>query len=238
MASTTGQLLVVEQLRAGYGGRDVLYGVDLAVGEGELVTLLGHNGAGKTTTLRTIFGLQGATAGRVRCADTDMTSTNPLASIRNGLSYTPAERFVFADLTVSENLELGGLTVTASDHGDRLEQIYGLFPILEERRDQLAGTMSGGQQRMLSIGIALMTQPRLMLLDEPSLGLSPKLADQLMDTLRALVDDHGVSVLLVEQNIAQALRHADRAYVIRSGQIILETAAEELRARGSWWDLF
>jgi branched-chain amino acid transport system ATP-binding protein len=145
---------------------------------------------------------------------------------------------VFADLTVFANLELGALRTPSEQFKGRLERVHDLFPILSERAEQLAGTMSGGQQRMLSVGMALMTKPRLMLFDEPSLGLSPKLANQVMDTLRDLTQNEGVSVLLVEQNIAQALRHADRAYVMRSGKIIFQAEADELRRRGNWWDLF
>lgn len=231
-------LLVVDGLRAGYGGREVLYGVDFEVRRGEMVTLLGHNGAGKTTTLRAIFGHKRPTGGRVAYDGAEMTGQAPVKSLTLGISYTPAEHFVFADLTVYENLELGGLRAPSSEFEGRLDRVHELFPILKERSTQPAGTMSGGEQRMLSIAMALMTKPRLMLLDEPSLGLSPKLANQVMDTLRDLVRGEQISVLLVEQNIAQALRHADRAYVMRSGEIILESPAEALRARGSWWDLF
>lgn len=231
-------LLKVEGLRAGYLGRDVLFGVDLEVGHGEMITLLGHNGAGKTTTLRAIFGSQRPTAGRIICNGSDVTGGSPIESLRRGISYTPAEHFVFADLTVFANLELGALRTPSEQFKGRLERVHDLFPILSERAEQLAGTMSGGQQRMLSVGMALMTKPRLMLFDEPSLGLSPKLANQVMDTLRDLTQNEGVSVLLVEQNIAQALRHADRAYVMRSGKIIFQAEADELRRRGNWWDLF
>jgi len=234
---TREELLRVEGLRAGYAGRDVVYGIDLAVGAGEIVTLLGHNGAGKTTTLRSIFGLQRPSGGSVTYEGQELGGSRASRSIRAGISFVPAERFVFADLTVLENLELGALTA-ASHFEERVEKVFGLFPDLSGRTGQAAGTMSGGQQRMLSLGMALMTAPRLMLLDEPSLGLSPRLAEQVMDTMRGLVDDEGVSVLLVEQNIAQALRHADRAYVMRSGQIIAEFTAEELEQRGNWWDLF
>lgn len=232
------ELLTVRGLRAGYAGREVVFGVDLDVGVGEIVTLLGHNGAGKTTTLRAIFGVQHPTGGKITCAGRDMTGRAPRESIATGMSFTSAERAVFADLTVSENLEVGALHVPNDEFDARLERVTSLFPILEERPTQLAGTLSGGQQRMLSLGMALMTRPRLMLLDEPSLGLSPALAEQLMDMMRQLVDEEGLSVLLVEQNIAQALRHANRAYVMRSGEVIMSTSAEELRERGSWWDLF
>jgi branched-chain amino acid transport system ATP-binding protein len=232
-----GGLLEVSELRAGYAGRDVVYGVDFKVGTGEIVTLLGHNGAGKTTTLRSIFGLQRPSGGSVRYAGRELTGSRASRSIRAGISFVPAERFVFADLSVVENLELGALTA-AEHYEERVEKVFTLFPVLAERTKQLAGTMSGGQQRMLSLGMALMTAPRLMLLDEPSLGLSPKLAEEVMDTMRNLVAGDGVSVLLVEQNVDQALRHADRAYVMRSGRIIADASAEDLRAKETWWDLF
>jgi branched-chain amino acid transport system ATP-binding protein len=236
--STAEALLTVEGLRAGHAGRDVLFGVDLEVHAGEMVTLLGHNGAGKTTTLQAAYGLLRRSAGRVRVGDVALSGRSARESIAAGVSFTPAERFVFADLTVRENLELAALTVPAAEAEERIGRAHALFPVLAEREGQVAGTLSGGQQRMLSVGMALMTRPRVMLLDEPSLGLSPLLADQVMDTLRELVDRDGVAVLLVEQNVAQALRHADRAYVMRSGAIIHQAPAEELRARGSWWDLF
>lgn len=231
-------LLHVEGLRAGYRGRDVVFGVDLAVKPGEIVTLLGHNGAGKTTTLRSIFGLIRPSAGRVRCGEHDLTGRPPLNSIAAGLSFTPSEKFIFAELSVSDNLDLGAMLVPARERRARIGEICERFPILGDRRNQLAGTMSGGEQRMLSLGIALLTRPKLMLLDEPSLGLAPNLADRVMDLLRDLAHDAGIAILLVEQNIAQALHHADRAYVMRSGEIILETSSADLRARGSWWDLF
>lgn len=238
VSDPTRALLRVEGLRAGYRGRDVLFGVDLAVAPGEIVTLLGHNGAGKTTTLRTIFGLMRPSAGRVVCAEIELTGQPPLTSITAGMSFTPSEKFIFSELSVSDNLDLGAMLVPARERAARIKEICERFPILRDRRNQVAGTMSGGEQRMLSLGIALLTRPGLMLLDEPSLGLAPNLADRVMDLLRDLARDTGIAILLVEQNIAQALRHADRAYVMRSGEIILETSAAELRARGSWWDLF
>jgi branched-chain amino acid transport system ATP-binding protein len=163
----------------------------------------------------------------------------PAENVREGISFTPPERFVFPDLSVLNNLKLGGITEKSEERRRRrLELVYEMFPILKERSKQLAGTMSGGQQRMVGLGIALMGGPRLMLLDEPSLGLAPSLVDQLMDAVRKLADEQGISVVLVEQNVAVALDHADHAYIMRSGRMILEEPADTMRARGHWWDLF
>jgi branched-chain amino acid transport system ATP-binding protein len=146
---------------------------------------------------------------------------------------------VFPDLSVLNNLRLGGISEASAERkSERLELIYQMFPVLKERSKQLAGTMSGGEQRMVALGIALMGGPRLMLLDEPSLGLAPSVVDHLMDAVRKLADEQGISVILLEQNVAVALNHADRAYIMRSGRIILEEPAETMRARGHWWDLF
>jgi branched-chain amino acid transport system ATP-binding protein len=154
------------------------------------------------------------------------------------MCFVPAERFVFADLSVADNLRLGALTATDEQIAERRERVGSLFPILLEREDQLAGTMSGGQQRILSIGMALMAEPRLILLDEPSLGLAPAVLQQITEVLRRLVEEDGVSILLLEQNVNTALAVADRVYVMRSGRIILEESSEQMRARDHWWDLF
>jgi branched-chain amino acid transport system ATP-binding protein len=240
-ASSNGDapLLEVRGLSAGYGPRQVVFDVDFSVGRGEIVTILGHNGAGKTTTLKSVFGLIRPLSGSVRYRDQEIVGRAPVENVREGISFTPPERYVFPDLTVLNNLKLGGFTEKSEQRRrERLERIYEMFPILEERAKQLAGTMSGGQQRMVGLGIALMGDPELMLLDEPSLGLAPSLVDQLMDTVRGLADERGISVVLLEQNVAVALEHADRAYIMRSGRMILEEPAETMRDRGHWWDLF
>jgi branched-chain amino acid transport system ATP-binding protein len=155
------------------------------------------------------------------------------------MALIPSERFVFADLPVLDNLLLGGANIADSSRRDeRLELVYRLFPILRERSQQLAGTMSGGQQRMVSLGLALMSGPKLLMLDEPSLGLAPSVVQQIFDTVRHLADQEGLSVLLLEQNVAQALRIVDRVYVMRSGRVILEETVEQMRQRDSYWDLF
>jgi branched-chain amino acid transport system ATP-binding protein len=232
-------LLEVRKLSAGYGPRQVVFDVDFSVKKGEIVTILGHNGAGKTTTLKSVFGLIRPLSGSVVYGGQEIVGRAPMENVREGMSFTPPERFVFPDLSVLNNLKLGGFTEKSEERRrERLERIYDMFPILKERSKQLAGTMSGGQQRMVGLGIALMGGPKLMLLDEPSLGLAPSLVDQLMDTVRNLADERGISVVLLEQNVTAALEHADRAYIMRSGRVILEEPAHEMRARGKWWDLF
>jgi branched-chain amino acid transport system ATP-binding protein len=232
-------VLEVRGLSAGYGQRQVVFDVEFRVGEHEIVTILGHNGAGKTTTLKSVFGLIRPLSGSVVYLGRDIVGRPPADNVREGMSFTPPEHFVFPDLSVLNNLRLGGITEKSEERKhERLELIYRLFPVLKERSTQLAGTMSGGQQRMVALGIALMGGPRLMLLDEPSLGLAPSLVNQLMDVVRKLVDEQGISVILLEQNVAAALDHADRAYIMRSGRTILEEPADAMRARGHWWDLF
>ena len=232
-------LLVVSDLQAGYGKKHVVFDVDLHLRPGEIVTIIGHNGAGKTTALKTIFGMLPALGGTVTYAGEDVTNSNCRHNALLGMSYIPAERFVFSDLSVLDNLRLGATHERSGDERDRLrERVYEMFPLLSERSSQLAGTMSGGQQRMLSLGIALMSNPTLLLLDEPSLGLAPALVAEIFDNVRHLADEEGLTVLLVEQNVGQALRIADRAYVLRSGRMILEETAEQMRGRKDYWDLF
>jgi branched-chain amino acid transport system ATP-binding protein len=232
-------LLTVENVHAGYRRRAVVYDVSFEVRRGEIVTILGHNGAGKTTTLKTAFGLLRPLAGRVTWAGDDVSHASCARHVELGISYTPAERFVFPDLPVSVNLRLGALGERSKAQRDRrAARVLELFPILGERSDQLAGTMSGGQQRILSVGMALMSDPKLMLLDEPSLGVAPAIVQQILAALRAMADEDGRAVLMLEQNVGHALREADRVYVMRSGRMILSESAEEMRRREHWWDLF
>lgn len=232
-------MLEVHELRAGYGRKEVVFGVDFHVAEGEVVTVLGHNGAGKTTTLKTIFGMLPAHGGRIVYRDQNVTRSSCRHNVLQGMSLIPSERFVFPDITVLDNLRLGGLHVKSADvRAERLARIYEMFPILSDRSAQAAGTMSGGEQRMLSLGVAMMANPKLLLLDEPSLGLAPSLVQLIFDAIRRLADDQGVSVLLLEQNVGQALRITDRVYVMRSGRIILEETAEQMSCRDQYWDLF
>jgi branched-chain amino acid transport system ATP-binding protein len=232
-------LLEVDGLRAGYGRRPVLFDCEVKVHRGEIVALFGHNGAGKTTTLNAIFGRTRPTGGKVTFGGKDITRAKGIANVKRGMTLIPAEQFVFGDLTVLDNLRLGAFGESSGAKIDeRMKQVFDLFPILAERERQLAGTMSGGQQRMLSIGIALMTGPQLLLLDEPSLGLSPALVQQMMEVIKRLAAEQSLSVLMVEQNVVQTLGVVDRAYFMRSGRIILEEPAEKLRGRETYWDLF
>lgn len=238
-AVSTEPFLSVDRLCGGYGKKRVVFDVTLSVGAGEVVTILGHNGAGKTTTLKTIFGMLASQGGRVTYQGIDVSALDYRHNVRHGMSFIPAEQFVFGDLSVIDNIRLGGVHErSAKEKSERLKRIYEMFPILEERSGQRAGTMSGGQQRMLSLGIALMSGPRLLLLDEPSLGLAPALVDDIFDRIRQLADHEGLSVLLLEQNVGHALRITDRFYVMRSGRIILEETADEMRKRDQFWDLF
>jgi branched-chain amino acid transport system ATP-binding protein len=232
-------LLRVVDLRAGYGGRPVVYGVDLEVWPGEIVTVLGHNGAGKTTTLNAIFGFIEPMSGSVALQGADVTRLPAVEHARRGMTLVPAERFVFQDLSVRDNLLLAAMQEPSAERRvEHQARVDALFPVLAERRAQRAGTMSGGEQRMLSIGMALMAGPRLMLLDEPSLGLSPLYVETIMDAIRTVADELRVGVVMLEQNVAQALRVADRVYVMRSGETIAHETAAELRTREHLWDLF
>jgi len=223
-------LLELDELDAHYGRIRALDGVSLRVEEGEIVTLIGANGAGKTTTLRTISGLTRATRGRIRFGGVDVTRMPPDRIVRAGIGHAPEGRRVFARMTVRENLELGGYTrrsraETAAD----LERIFTTFPRLAERIAQKAGTLSGGEQQMLAIGRALMSRPRLLMLDEPSLGLSPILVQTIFGVVRE-INARGTTVLLIEQNARQALRIAARGYVLEVGRIRFADAAANLLA--------
>jgi branched-chain amino acid transport system ATP-binding protein len=232
-------LLALESLDAGYQRRAVVYDVSISVYPGEIVAVLGHNGAGKTTTMKTAFGILRPMSGRVLYHGRDVSAAACAEHVKMGMSYTPSERFVFPDLSVSVNLRLGALQEPSRDERERrVKRIFDMFPILEERRDQLAGTFSGGEQRILSVGMALMSEPELMLFDEPSLGVSPAITQQILTALRRMADEEGRAVMLLEQNVGHALREADRVYVMRSGRVILEESSQEMRQREHWWDLF
>lgn len=233
-------LLSLAAIEAGYGKKRVLDQVDFTVGRGEAVALLGHNGAGKTTLLQAAFGLQPVWKGHISFAGQPLEEGHSARkAVALGMAMIPSEHFVFPDLSVLENLRLGARGLTAFESSKRIEAAYGDYPILRERAGQLAGSMSGGEQRMISLAMALIRRPVLLFLDEPSLGLSPALAEQLMTRVKRLVNQ-GVSVVLVEQNIPAALSVASRVYVLQSGRIILEESAEKFAARGreNWWGLF
>ena len=231
--------LEVHGLQAGYGNKQVVFDVDLEVAAGEIVTVLGHNGSGKSTTVKTVLGLFPSMGGTVTFLGRDVTNADASVNVKAGMALIPSERFVFPDLSVLDNLLLGGANeVDPARRKERLAQVYELFPVLKERTQQIAGTMSGGQQRMLSLGLLLMAGPKLLMLDEPSLGLAPIIVQQIFDSVRSLARQENLSVLLLEQNVGQALRVTDRVYVMRAGRIILEETAQEMRARPTYWDLF
>jgi branched-chain amino acid transport system ATP-binding protein len=231
------RLLAVEGLTTGYRRKQIVFDVSLEVRAGEIVALMGHNGAGKTTALKAIAGLLPVWGGRVHLGGEPIENLPSAARVRRGLALIPQERFVFADLTVAENLELGAFTVADELRAERRAAVLDLLPVLSERRRQQAGTLSGGEQRMLSLGMALMLRPRLLLLDEPSLGLSPLLVERIMETIQDVVRRERLTVLLVEQNVRHALRIASRVYVMRTGRLILEESGLAMAARGEWWDL-
>ncbi|MGY1721481.1 ABC transporter ATP-binding protein [Blastococcus sp. SYSU DS0533] len=220
-------MLVLDGLCAGYHGLQILHELDLRVEAGEIVALVGANGAGKTTALRAISGVVPSSSGSIRFDGRQADGVRTAELVRRGLVQVPEERALFGPLTVEENLRMGGWTQKGPDIAASLAEVFELFPILEERRRQAAETLSGGQQQMLAIGRALMARPKLLMLDEPSTGLSPKLTWTVLDAVRT-IRDRGVAVLLVEQNAAQALRMADRAYVLESGSCVLSGPGPEL----------
>lgn len=221
-------LLELENAHLAYGRIEALHGIDLQVDQGEIVALIGGNGAGKTSTMRAISGLRGLSRGRVRFAGEDITRLRADQRVRRGLCLAPEGRGIFPGMTVLENLDMGAYTrrdraATAKD----LQRVYGLFPRLQERRRQVAGTLSGGEQQMLAIGRALMARPKLLLLDEPSMGLAPMLIQQIF-TIIAEISEQGTTILVVEQNAQQALSRADRAYVLETGRIVNQGRGEDL----------
>ena len=221
-------LLEVDDIHTYYGNIHALKGVSLAVEEGEIVTLIGANGAGKTTTLNTISGIIRPRSGSVHLDGRDLGTVAPHKIVSAGVVQVPEGRRTFARLTVEENLRMGGFTVSDQDVKDGVARAFEMFPRLLERRTQIAGTLSGGEQQMLAMGRALMSKPKVLLLDEPSMGLAPVLVDAIFDTIRALHAE-GTTILLIEQNARMALQVADRGYVIESGRILLTDSAENLR---------
>lgn len=218
-------MLKISALVSGYGRLPALQGVDVEVHRGELVTIIGSNGAGKSTLLRTISGLLRVMAGTVTFDGHDITNLRPDKVVRRGLVHCPEGRHVFPGLSTYDNLRLGGHT--GSDVQARLDEVYELFPLLKERQRQLAGSMSGGEQQMLAIARSLMSDPALVMLDEPSLGLAPIIVEQVLTTA-AEIRDSGRTVLLVEQNAELALEVSDRAYVLERGQVMAEGPAAEI----------
>jgi len=220
-------MLRLESVCAGYHGLQILHEIDLEVNEKEIVALVGANGAGKTTTLRACSGVIRPTSGRIFFDGQPIDTVRTAELVARGLVHVPEDRALFGPLTIEENLRMGAWTRRDRPVGDSLSEVFDLFPVLADRRRQTAETLSGGQQQMLSIGRALMARPRLLMLDEPSTGLSPKLTWAVLEAIE-VIRDRGVAVLLVEQNAAQALRMSDRAYVMESGSVVLSGAGREL----------
>ena len=232
-------LLVAHNLTAGYGKRRVITDVSLHVQSGEVVGVLGHNGAGKTTLLKCLMRLVPLTSGSIEFGGQSLKQDSSVQAVRRGISFTPASTPIFRDLTVRRNLELGARNVRdRSEIHRRIDEVVHIFPILADRQQQLAGIFSGGQQRQLSIAIALMSHPRLMLLDEPSLGISPVVVASTFSTIRELARQRQAGVLVVEQNVAALTTIADRVYVLRNGSIVLEETGQQAAQRTGWWDLF
>ena len=230
-------MLRVDQVVSGYGPIDVLNHVSLNLDKGEIVAVLGANGAGKTTLLRTVTGLIRVRKGSVTFGDRLLNGLSPAEVVRCGISHVPEGRHIFPDLTVEENLMLAAYAVPRGELRTRLDAMYSMFGILAQRRSQAGGTLSGGEQQMLALARGLMPNPRLMLLDEPSLGLAPKIIGSVFETLVHLRES-GVSVLLVEQNAKRSLEVADRAYILVTGRIALEGTARDLAANDTVKQLY
>ena len=227
-AATNGKaMLVLDDIHTFYGSIEALKGISIEVKQGEIVTMLGSNGAGKSTTLRSISGLTSPRQGAIRFGGEDISAVPPQDIVRHGISLSPEGRHCFPRMTVRENLDMGAYLRRDGYHED-LERVYELFPRLKERERQKAGTMSGGEQQMLAIGRALMARPRLLLLDEPSMGIAPVLVDRIYQTIRE-INRQGTTILLVEQNANHALATASRGYVLATGRVVLADRCAALR---------
>ena len=220
-------ILEINGLEVNYGAIVALKGVDLKVNRGEIVTLIGANGAGKSTTMNTAMGLVKSHGGKISYEGKDITNANTKDIVKQGMVLVPEGRQVFPEMSVRENLEMGGYLATPKEREERFESVYEMFPKLKERRNQAAGTLSGGEQQMLAVGRALMAAPKLILMDEPSLGLAPFLVQEIFQLI-VRIKESGTSVLLVEQNARMALKISDRAYVLETGKIVLTDTAQKL----------
>jgi branched-chain amino acid transport system ATP-binding protein len=224
----TQPILDIQDIKVRYSGLPVLQGISLSVAPGETVSVLGANGAGKSTLLRSVMGTQHAFEGRISYKGREIQKLNTEAIVRLGIVCVPEEKMLFGPLSVEENLNLGAYVLSDNQQIQRnLDFIYNLFPKLKERKNQPASTLSGGEQQMVAIGRGLMSRPKILMLDEPSLGLAPLLVDEVLDTVRKLKEE-GITILLVEQNVREALDLADRAYVLQTGRIVGEGSGREL----------
>jgi branched-chain amino acid transport system ATP-binding protein len=219
-------MLEVQQLRAGYGGVEVLRGIDFNVGHGEIVAVLGANGVGKTTLNNALSGLLAITSGSIRF-DGNSLGGSPIAAVEAGLIHVPEGRKIFPNMSVLENLELGSYRRGRPNRARNIELVFSTFPKLKQRTGQMAGTLSGGEQQMLAIGRGMMAEPKLLILDEPSLGLSPLLVEEMFELILAL-NQQGLPIMLVEQNVVQSLEIATRAYIIENGQVTMSGTAAEI----------
>jgi branched-chain amino acid transport system ATP-binding protein len=226
--SASDPLLRVENLVAGYGATEILRGVDLAVQDNEIVAVLGANGAGKSTLNRVLSGVLRAWRGSIRFDDAAIDRAPPAEIVRRGLIHVPEGRRIFPNMTVRENIDLGAFRRARARRAENRERVFAIFPRLAERQSQRAGTLSGGEQQMLAIGRGLMAEPKLLILDEPSLGLSPLLVEELFGLIRD-IHAQGVALLLVEQNVVQSLEVAQRAYILDNGRFVLEGSADKIR---------
>lgn len=219
-------MLSVKNLKVNYGGIEAVKGISFDVEKGEIVTLIGANGAGKSTTLRTISGLVKPSSGTIIFEDKDITALEPSNIVKAGVTMCPEGRRIFPDMTVLENIKIGAY-LRSDDLKNDIDKVYGLFPILKDRKQQLAGTLSGGEQQMLAVARSLMSHPKIMMLDEPSLGLAPLIVKDIFEIIKQ-INKEGVTILLIEQNANMALRIADRAFVLETGKIIMEGSGKDL----------
>ncbi len=236
MRAIENKALEVIGINGGYGSVQILFDIDLVVGKQEIVTIIGPNGCGKSTFLKVIFGLANRYSGGVNYFGSDVANEKTDKLVKMGLSYVPQVNNVFPDLTILENLEMGGYRLN-DDISDDMEKVFQIFPELKERKFELASNLSGGQRQMLALGRALMTRPRMMLLDEPTAALSPIFVQEILDKVSALRDD-GMSILLVEQNAKSALRHSDYGYVFAHGELVYEDVAESILTNKNIGELF